>query len=129
MDIGNIHSSRFFPEEALSHLSSGGIMLKSLFAGAAALALIAGSTLVHAQDATDKQTTVIQNPDGSRTVDKSKTERTMDDNGSGHMERHDKSSTTDPFGRKSVTEKNTETDRDPDGTTHRETTTDTDHDN
>jgi hypothetical protein len=103
-------------------------MLKSLFAGAAALMLIAGTGLVHAQETTEKDKTVIQNPDGSQTVNKSKTERARDDDGSGHMERHDKSVTTDPFGNKDVTKRNTETDRDSDGTTHRETTTDRDHD-
>ena len=104
-------------------------MLKSLFAGAAAVALIASTSLVHAQETTDKEKTVIQNPDGTQTVDKSKTDRTTDDDGSGHMERHDKATTTDAFGHKNVTEKNTETDRDSDGSTHQETTTDTDHDN
>ena len=103
-------------------------MLKSLFAGVAALTLIASTGLVHAQETTDKQKTVIQNPDGSRTVNKSKTEQTTDDDGGQHMERHDKSSTTDPFGHKSVTEKNSETQRDSDGSTHHETTTDTHHD-
>jgi len=103
-------------------------MLKSLFAGAAALALIASTSLVHAQETTDKQETVIQNPDGSQTVDKSKTERTMDDDGSQHMERHDKSSTTDPFGHKNVTEKNSESNVDSDGSTHSETETDSHHD-
>ena len=103
-------------------------MFKSLFAGAAALTLIAGTTLVHAQDTTDKQKTVIQNPDGSQTVNKSKTESSADDDGSQHMERHDKSSVTDPSGNKSVTEKSSQTDRDSDGSTHHETTTDTHHD-
>lgn len=103
-------------------------MLKSLFAGGAALALIASTSLVHAQDTTEKEKTVIQNPDGSQTVNKSKTERSADDDGSGHMERHDKSSTTDAFGHKEVTKKNTETDRDSDGSVHQETTTDHDHD-
>jgi len=103
-------------------------MLKSLSAGAAALLLIAGSSLVHGQDTTEKQKTVIENPDGSQTVNKSKTERETDDDGSGHIERHDKSSTTDAFGHKNVTEKHTDTDRDSDGSTHSETTTDTHHD-
>ena len=103
-------------------------MLKSLFAGAAAFALIASTGLVHAQETTDSQKTVIQNPDGSRTVDKSKIERTTDDDGSLHMERHDRSSTTGPFGHTTVTEKNSETDRDSDGSTHHETTTDTHRD-
>ncbi len=97
-------------------------MLKSLFAGAAALMLIAGASLVHAQDTTEKQKTVIQ------TVNKSKTEQTTGDDGSRHMERHDKNSTTDPFGNRNVTEKNSQTDRDSDGSTHHETTTDTHHD-
>lgn len=103
-------------------------MLKSLFAGAAAVALIASTSLVLAQETTDKEKTVIQNPDGSQTVNKSKTDRSTDDDGSGHVERHDKNVTTDPFGNKDVTKKNTETDRDSDGTTHQETTTDRDHD-
>ena len=103
-------------------------MLKSLFAGAAALALIANTSLVHAQETTDKETTVIQNPDGSQTVNKSKTDRSMDDDGSQHMERHDKASTTDAFGNKNVTEKNSEFNRDSNGETHQESTTDTHHD-
>lgn len=105
-------------------------MLKSLSAGVAALALIAAAGFVHAQETTDRDRTVIQNPDGSQTVDKSKTERSMDDDGRSHMERHDKSITTDPFGHKSVTERHSDTDRDSDGTVHHETATDTtDHDN
>lgn len=103
-------------------------MLKSLSAGVAALALIAATGLVHAQETTERDKTVIQNPDGSQTVDKSKTERSADDDGSGHMERHDKNTTTDAFGHKSVTERHSDTDRDSDGTVHHETTTDTDHD-
>ena len=103
-------------------------MFKSLFAGIAALTLIAGTTLVHAQETTEKDKTVIQNPDGSQTVDKSKTERSMDDDGSGNVERLDKSVTKDAFGHKDVTEKHSETDRDSDGSVHKETTTDKDHD-
>jgi hypothetical protein len=92
------------------------------------LALIASTSLVHAQETTDREKTVIQNPDGSQTVSKSKTDRTMDDDGSQHMERHDKASTTDAFGNKNVTEKNSESNRDSDGSTHQESTTDTHHD-
>jgi hypothetical protein len=103
-------------------------MLKHVIAGAAALAFVASTGLVHAQETTDKQKTVIQNPDGSQTVNKSKMDRTTDDDGSQHMERHDKSSTTDPSGNKNVTEQNSETDRDSDGSTHHETTTDTHND-
>ena len=103
-------------------------MLKSLSAGVAALALIAATGFVHAQETTEKDRTVVQNSDGSQTVNKSKTERSMDDDGSGHAERHDKSVTTDPFGHKSVTERHSDTDRDSNGTVHHETTTDTDHD-
>jgi hypothetical protein len=103
-------------------------MLKHAFAGAAAFALIVGAGLAQAQETTEKDKTVIQNPDGSQTVNKSKTDRTIDDDGSGNTERHDKSVTTDPFGHKDVIEKNTETDRDSDGTIHRETETDRDHD-
>jgi len=103
-------------------------MLKSLFAGVAALTLIASTTLVHAQDTTEKEKTVVQNPDGSQTVDKSKTERSMDGDGSGNVERHDRSVTKDAFGHRDVTEKNTETDRDSDGNVHRETETNHDHD-
>jgi len=103
-------------------------MLKSLSAGVVALALIAGTGLVHAQETTDKEKTVIQNPDGSQSVSKSKTEQTTDDDGSQHMERHDKSSTTDAFGHKNVTEQNSEADRDSDGSSHHETTSDTHHD-
>ncbi|HEX4504278.1 MAG TPA: hypothetical protein VH722_01000 [Alphaproteobacteria bacterium] len=103
-------------------------MFKSLFASAAALVLIASTGLVHAQDTTEKEKTVIQNPDGSQTVNKSKTERSADDDGSGHVEHHDKNVTTDAFGNKDVTKKHTETDRDSDGSVHKETTTDHDHD-
>ena len=103
-------------------------MLKSLSAGTVALALIASAGLVHAQETTDKEKTVIQNPDGSQTVNKSKTDQTTDDDGSQHMERHDKSSTTDPFGHKNVTEQNSETDHNSDGSSHHETTTDTHRD-
>jgi hypothetical protein len=103
-------------------------MLKSLSAGAMALALIASAGFVHAQDTTDKQKTAIQNPDGTQTVNKSKTEQTTGDDGSQHMERHDKSSTTDPFGHKSVTEQNSEADHNSDGSSHHETTTDTHRD-
>lgn len=103
-------------------------MLKSLSACAMALALVASTGLAHAQETTDKQQTVIQNPDGSQTVNKSKTEQTTDDDGSQHMERHDKNSTTDPSGNKAVTEKNSEADHNSDGSSHQETTTDTHHD-
>jgi hypothetical protein len=103
-------------------------MLKHTLAGTVALALIASAGLVQAQETTDKQKTVIQNPDGTQTVNKSKTERTINDDGSQHMERHDKSSTTDPFGHKSVTEQNSEADHDSDGSSHHETTTDTHRD-
>ena len=103
-------------------------MLKSLFAGAAAVVLIASTSLVHAQDTTEKEKTVIQHPDGSQTVNKSETERSADDDGSGHMEHHDKSVTTDAFGHKDVTKTSTETDRDSDGSVHQETMTDKDHD-
>jgi hypothetical protein len=103
-------------------------MLKSLSAGTVALALIASTGLVHAQETTDKEKTVIQNPDGSQTVNKSKTEQTTDDDGSQHMERHDKNSTIDPSGHKSVTEQNSEADHNSDGSSHHETTTDTHRD-
>jgi hypothetical protein len=103
-------------------------MLKSLFAGAAAFVLIASAGPVHAKETTERQKTVIQNPDGSQTVDKFKTDRTTDDDGSLHMERHVKSTTTGPFGHKTVTEKNSETERDSDGSFHHETTTDTHRD-
>jgi hypothetical protein len=103
-------------------------MFKHLITGVAALAFVASAGLVHAQETTDKQKTVIQNPDGSQTVNKSKMDRTTDDDGSQHMERHDKSSTMDPSGNKSVTEKNSKTDHDSDGSSHHETTTDTHHD-
>ena len=103
-------------------------MLKHLLAGTAAFAFVACTGLVHAQETTDKQKTVIQNPDGSQTVNKSKIDRTTDDDGSQHMERHDKSSTTDPFGHKSVTEQNSEADHDSNGSSHHETTTDTHRD-
>jgi hypothetical protein len=103
-------------------------MLRHAFAGAAAFALIAGAGLAHAQDTTDKQTTVIQNPDGSQTVNKSKIDRSMDDDGNQHMERHDKATTTDAFGHKNVTEQNSESNRDSDGSSHQESTTDTHHD-
>jgi hypothetical protein len=103
-------------------------MLKHVLAGAAAFALIAGAGFAQAQETTEKDKTVIQNPDGSQTVDKSKTERSVDDDGSANTERHEKSITTDPFGHKDVTEKNTETDRDSEGNVHRETETDRDHD-
>jgi hypothetical protein len=103
-------------------------MLKHILAGIAAIGLIAGAGLAQAQDTTDKQTTVIQNPDGSQTVNKSKTDRSMDEDGNRHMERHDKASTTDAFGRKNVTEKNSESNRDSNGESHQGTTTDTHHD-
>lgn len=103
-------------------------MLKHVLAGAAAFALIAGAGLARAQDTTEKDKTVIQNPDGSQTVDKSKTERSMDDDGSGNTERHEKSVTKDAFGHKDVTEKNSETERDSDGNVHHESDTNHDHD-
>ena len=101
-------------------------MFRHMLASAAVFVLIAG--LAQAQETTEKQKTVIQNPDGSVTVNKSKTDRSIDDDGSGSTEWHDKSVTTDPFGHKRVIEKNSETDRDSDGNVHRESTTDTDHD-
>ena len=54
-------------------------MLKSLSAGAAAVLLIAGTSLVQAQDTTERQKTVIQNPDGSQAHRETSTDSHHDD--------------------------------------------------
>jgi hypothetical protein len=100
-------------------------MFKHVFAGATALALVAGASFAQDQNTTEKQQTVIQNPDGSQTVDKTKTERNMNDDGSQNVETHHSTRNTDAFGNQSVTKKTTNTDRDSDGSVHQETTTDT----
>jgi hypothetical protein len=100
-------------------------MFKHVFAGAAALALVAGASFGQDQSTTEKQQTVIQNPDGSQTVDRSKTEQTTGDDGSQHKESEHVTRSTDAFGDQSVTKHSSESTRDSDGSTHQETTTET----
>jgi len=104
-------------------------MFKHVFIGAAALALVAGTGFAQDQNTVEKQQTVIQNPDGTQTVDKSKTERTTGDDGSQHVETHHMNKQTDAFGDQTVTHNSTEASHDADGSTHQETTTDTEKNN
>lgn len=100
-------------------------MFKHVLAGAAALTFIAGTGFAQDQNTTERQQTVIQNPDGSQTINKSKTEQTIGDDGSRHVESHNVTGNTDPLGNQTVTKKSSESSRDPDGSTHQETTTET----